>query len=110
MKQKKLLHGFQLIEKKEIKEIKVTAYRYQHLQSGADLMHYQCDDDNKVFMIGFKTVPEDNSGCPHILEHAAVLNGSKTILLKSTFMELIKGSMNTFVNAMTFSCRYAAIL
>ncbi len=57
---KKLLHGFQLIEKKEIKEIKVTAYRYQHLQSGADLMHYQCDDDNKVFMIGFKTVPEDN--------------------------------------------------
>ena len=102
MKQKKLLYGFQLIEKKEIKEIKVTAYRYQHLQSGAELMHYECDDDNKVFMIGFKTVPEDNTGCPHIMEHS-VLNGSKNFPAKSTFMELVKGSMNTFVNALTFT-------
>ena len=98
MKQKKLLSGFQLIEKREIKEIKVTAFRYQHLQSGAELIHYQCDDNNKVFMIGFKTVPENNSGCPHILEHS-VLNGSKNYPAKSTFMELVKGSMNTFVNA-----------
>lgn len=102
MKQKKLLYGFQLIDKKEIKEIKVTAYRYQHLQSGAELMHYECDDDNKVFMIGFKTVPEDNTGCPHIMEHS-VLNGSKNFPAKSTFMELVKGSMNTFVNALTFT-------
>ena len=102
MTQKKLLYGFQLIDKKEIKEIKVTAYRYQHLQSGAELMHYECDDDNKVFMIGFKTVPEDNTGCPHIMEHS-VLNGSKNFPAKSTFMELVKGSMNTFVNALTFT-------
>ncbi|MEN6444792.1 MAG: insulinase family protein [Candidatus Cloacimonas sp.] len=101
MKQQKLLHGFQLIEKKEIKEIKITVNHYQHLKSGAELIHYQCEDDNKVFMIGFKTIPEDNTGCPHILEHS-VLNGSKNFPAKSTFMELIKGSMNTFINAMTF--------
>jgi Zn-dependent M16 (insulinase) family peptidase len=52
-------------------------------------------------MIGFKTVPEDNTGCPHILEHS-VLNGSRNFPAKTTFMELVKGSMNTFINAMTF--------
>ncbi|MDY0151584.1 MAG: insulinase family protein [Candidatus Cloacimonas sp.] len=100
MKKKNLLHGFELIESREIKEIKTTAHRYKHVQSGAELIHYACEDNNKVFNIGFKTVPEDNTGCPHILEHS-VLNGSKNFPSKNTFMELIKGSMNTFINAMT---------
>jgi len=100
MKKQELIHGFSLLESREIKEIKTTAHRYLHKQSGAELIHYQCDDNNKVFNIGFKTVPEDNTGCPHILEHS-VLNGSKNFPSKNTFMELIKGSMNTFINAMT---------
>jgi Zn-dependent M16 (insulinase) family peptidase len=100
MKKMDLLHGFELIETREIKEIKTTAYRYKHLKSGADLIHFACDDNNKVFNIGFRTIPEDNTGCPHILEHS-VLNGSRNFPSKNTFMELIKGSMNTFINAMT---------
>ncbi len=100
MKKKEIIHGFQLLEQREIEEITTTAFRYKHLKSGADLIHYACEDSNKVFMIGFKTIPEDNTGCPHILEHS-VLNGSKNFPSKNTFMELIKGSMNTFINAMT---------
>ncbi|MDD2228911.1 MAG: insulinase family protein [Candidatus Cloacimonetes bacterium] len=100
MKKQESLHGFTLVESREIKEIKTIAHRYKHLKSGAELMYYACDDSNKVFMIGFKTIPEDDAGCPHILEHS-VLNGSKNFPSKSTFMELIKGSMNTFINAMT---------
>jgi len=100
MKKKEIIHGFQLLEQREIGEIKTTAFRYKHLKSGAELIHYACEDTNKVFMIGFKTIPEDNTGCPHILEHS-VLNGSKNFPSKSTFMELVKGSMNTFINAMT---------
>lgn len=100
MKNTSLRHGFELIETREIKEIKTIAYRYIHKQSGAELIHYACEDNNKVFQIGFKTVPEDDTGCPHILEHS-VLNGSKNFPSKNTFMELIKGSMNTFINAMT---------
>ncbi len=100
MKKKEIIHGFTLLETREIKEIKITAHRYLHQHSGAELIHYQCDDTNKVFNIGFKTIPEDDTGCPHILEHS-VLNGSKNFPSKNTFMEQIKGSMNTFINAMT---------
>jgi hypothetical protein len=102
MKKQTTKHGFELIESREIKEIKTTAHRYKHQKSGAELIHYACEDNNKVFMIAFKTIPEDNTGCPHILEHS-VLNGSKNFPSKNTFMELIKGSMNTFINAMTSS-------
>ncbi|GAB1468924.1 insulinase family protein [Candidatus Cloacimonadota bacterium] len=102
MKKQKSIHGFELLESREIKEIKTTAHRYIHHKSGAELMYYACDDSNKVFMIGFETIPEDDAGCPHILEHS-VLNGSKNFPSKNTFMELIKGSMNTFINAMTSS-------
>lgn len=100
MKKSQNLHGFELIESREITEIKVTAHRYLHTRSHAELIHYACADSNKVFMIGFKTVPENDTGCPHILEHC-VLNGSKNYPSKNTFMELLKGSMNTFINAMT---------
>ncbi len=100
MKKTQTLHGFELLETRAIAELKITAHRYLHTRSKAELIHYECDDNNKVFMIGFKTIPENNTGCPHILEHC-VLNGSKHYPSKNTFMELIKGSMNTFINAMT---------
>lgn len=100
MKKAKSIHGFELVQSQEIKEIKTTAHRYLHKQSGAELLHLECDDNNKVFNIAFKTIPEDDTGCPHILEHS-VLNGSKNYPAKGTFMELIKGSLNTFINAMT---------
>ncbi|PKN72711.1 MAG: peptidase M16 [Candidatus Cloacimonetes bacterium HGW-Cloacimonetes-3] len=102
MKKHETKHGFELIESREIKEIKTIAHRYKHLKSGAELIHYACEDNNKAFMVAFKTIPEDDTGCPHILEHS-VLNGSKNFPSKNTFMELIKGSMNTFINAMTSS-------
>ena len=69
MKKTQLMHGFEKIETRDIAELKVTAHRYMHRQSGAELIHYACEDTNKVFSIGFKTIPENNTGCPHILEH-----------------------------------------
>ncbi|MDD4667037.1 MAG: insulinase family protein [Candidatus Cloacimonetes bacterium] len=102
MKKTQLKHGFELLERREIKEIKVVAHQYRHQKSGAELLHLECDDANKVFNIAFKTIPEDNTGCPHIIEHS-VLNGSRNYPAKNTFMELVKGSLNTFINAMTSS-------
>ncbi|MDD4231163.1 MAG: insulinase family protein [Candidatus Cloacimonetes bacterium] len=102
MKKPKLLHGFELLQSQKIKELNCTYNRYRHQKSGADLIHLSCLDNNKAFNITFKTIPEDDTGCPHILEHS-VLNGSKNYPAKGTFMELIKGSLNTFINAMTSS-------
>lgn len=99
---KKANHGFILKRSQEIAEIKATAYLYEHEKSGAELMHLPCDDNNKVFCITFMTLPQDSTGCPHILEHS-VLNGSKHFPAKGTFNELTKGSLNTFINAMTGS-------
>ncbi|MCK9557197.1 MAG: insulinase family protein [Candidatus Cloacimonadaceae bacterium] len=100
MKKTKLLHGFELIQSQEISEINCNYNRYRHRKSGADLIFLACSDNNKAFNITFKTIPEDDTGCPHILEHS-VLNGSKNYPAKGTFMELVKGSLNTFINAMT---------
>ncbi len=100
MKKQAVRHGFALKEEREIREIKATANLYEHEKSGARLIHLACEDTNKVFCITFKTIPEDNTGCPHILEHS-VLNGSKNFPGKATFMELTKGSLHTFINAMT---------
>ncbi|MCB5246643.1 MAG: insulinase family protein [Candidatus Cloacimonetes bacterium] len=102
MKKQAVKHGFAHIETREIPEIAATAHYYEHMKSGARLVHLASEDNNKVFCATFKTVPTDNTGCPHILEHS-VLNGSKNFPAKSTFMELIKGSLHTFINAMTDS-------
>ena len=95
-------HGFILKESQELKELKITAHVYEHAKTGAELMHFANDDSNKVFCVTFMTLPEDSTGCPHILEHS-VLNGSKNFPAKSTFNELLKGSLHTFINAMTAS-------
>lgn len=95
-------HGFKLEQVTQIDEIKAVTYRMKHEKSGLKLFFIQNDDYNKVFMIGFRTPPPDSTGVPHILEHS-VLNGSRKFPAKDPFMELAKGSLNSFLNAMTFS-------
>lgn len=94
-------HGFTLKQEKQIKEINSIARVFEHNKSGAKLLQLENDDDNKVFSVSFRTPPEDNTGTPHILEHS-VLCGSRKFPLKEPFVELVKGSLNTFLNAMTF--------
>lgn len=94
-------HGFKLLEEKPLKELNSIARIFEHEKSGARLFHLENQDDNKVFSISFRTPPNDSTGVPHILEHS-VLCGSKKFPVKEPFVELIKGSMNTFLNAMTY--------
>ena len=74
---------------------------YRHIHSGAELLSLVNDDENKVFGITFRTPPADSTGVPHIMEHS-VLCGSRKYPLKDPFVELIKGSLNTFLNAFTY--------
>lgn len=94
-------NGFILKEEREIKEINSLTRVFEHEKTGASLLSLENDDDNKVFAIGFRTPPEDSTGLPHILEHS-VLCGSRKFPSKEPFVELLKGSLNTFLNAMTF--------
>lgn len=96
--------GFELLEEKEINEINSTARLYLHTQTGARLLSMSNDDENKVFGITFVTPPEDSTGLPHIMEHS-VLCGSRKYPLKEPFVELLKGSLNTFLNAFTMPDR-----
>lgn len=94
-------HGFRLLEERKIEEINSIGRLFVHEKTGARLLHLQNDDDNKVFSITFRTPPVDSTGLPHILEHS-VLCGSRKFKTKEPFVELAKGSLNTFLNAMTF--------
>lgn len=96
------LHGFTLLQENNVTELNGTATLYKHEKSGARLLHLGNDDDNKVFSIFFRTPPPDSTGVAHILEHS-VLCGSKKFPCKEPFVELMKGSLNTFLNAFTFS-------
>lgn len=94
--------NYTLIEQKEMKEYKATGYLFRHNQTGARVFYLQApEDDNKVFCISFCTPPANDEGIPHIMEHC-VLNGSRKYPVKEPFVELMKGSLNTFLNAMTF--------
>ncbi len=95
-------HGFKLIEKRFVKEVNADCYYFEHVKSGARLLKIAADDPNKTFCIAFKTTPETDCGTPHIMEHS-VLNGSENFPVKSPFDVLTKGSLNTFLNAMTGS-------
>jgi hypothetical protein len=95
-----VLHGFELIREQEIPELKSRARIWHHARTGAELLSIENDDENKVFGITFRTPPQDSTGVPHIMEHA-VLAGSEKYPLKEPFIELVKGSLATFVNAMT---------
>jgi len=95
------LAAYELISKTDIKDINSTGYLLKHKKTGARIMCMENDDDNKVFYVGFRTPPEDSTGVPHIIEHS-VLCGSDKYPAKDPFVELAKGSLNTFLNAMTY--------
>ena len=96
------LKAYELIEKKTLDEVKGTGYVLSHKKTKARVVVIENDDNNKVFSIGFRTPPADDTGVAHITEHS-VLCGSKKFPAKDPFVELAKGSLNTFLNAMTYS-------
>lgn len=95
------LHGFAVRERRELPELGGALYRMEHEQTGAELVWLDRADDNKTFAVAFKTLPRDDTGVFHILEHS-VLCGSKKYPTKEPFVELLKSSLQTFLNAFTF--------
>ena len=94
-------HGFELLREQEIRELNTQAKIFQHQKTGAELLSLSNDDENKVFGITFRTPPTDSTGVAHVLEHS-VLCGSQKYPVKEPFVELLKGSLQTFLNAMTY--------
>ncbi|MDO4326094.1 MAG: insulinase family protein [bacterium] len=93
--------GYQILSQKFLKEMNSTGVVLEHKKTGARVFAVMNDDENKVFSIGFRTPPTDSTGVAHILEHT-VLCGSEKFPVKDPFVELVKGSLNTFLNAMTY--------
>lgn len=93
--------AYQVIQEESIEELKSLGILLRHKKSGARLLVLSNEDNNKVFSIGFRTPPKDSTGVAHIIEHT-VLCGSKEFPAKDPFVELVKGSLNTFLNAMTY--------
>ena len=96
-----IFNGFKLIREQALPELNSAAQFYRHAKTGAELLSLVNDDENKVFGATFRTPPLNSTGVAHILEHA-VLCGSRKYPVKEPFVELMKGSLNTFLNAMTF--------
>ncbi len=94
-------YGFQLIREQNIPELRTNARLFRHAQTGAELLSLENDDENKVFGVSFNTPASNSTGLPHIMEHS-VLCGSRKYPVKEPFVELYKGSLQTFLNAMTF--------
>ena len=94
--------GYSLVEKRDLPDIRSVGYLYKHDKTGAEVLYLKNEDDNKAFNIAFRTPPYNDNGIAHIIEHS-VLNGSKKYPSKEPFVELLKGSLNTFLNAMTYS-------
>ena len=99
-----MVHGFKLIQTQDVDEVKSKSHIFEHLKTGAPLIYMSCEDDNKVFSIAFRTPPTDDTGVAHIMEHS-VLCGSKNFPSKEPFVDLLKGSLQTFLNAFTASDR-----
>ncbi len=95
------IKGYKLDYSRKIDDINSEGFVYTHEKTGAKAIVISNDDDNKVFCVGFRTPPKNSTGVAHILEHS-VLCGSKKYPLKDPFVELVKGSLNTFLNAMTY--------
>ncbi len=95
------LAQYELLKQERIEDIRSDGYLLRHKKSGARIMALLNEDENKVFNIAFRTPPEDSTGVAHILEHS-VLCGSRLFPAKDPFVELVKGSLNTFLNAMTY--------
>ena len=95
------LSAYTLIHEEYLDDIKSAGLIFRHKKSGARICVLSNSDENKVFCAGFRTTPENSTGVPHIIEHS-VLNGSKNFPSRDPFMQLAKGSLNTFLNAMTY--------
>lgn len=95
------LKAYEILKTEKLTDIQSTGYILRHKKSGARVTVISNTDENKVFYIGFRTPPEDETGVPHIIEHT-VLCGSDKFPVKDPFVELVKGSLNTFLNAMTY--------
>jgi len=93
--------GFLVKRIEQIPEIRVTAYELEHIATGAKVLHLHCEDRENLYAIAFRTPPQDSTGLPHILEHA-VLAGSKNYPVKDAFNELLRGTLQTFINAFTY--------
>lgn len=93
--------AFKLIKRQQLKTLNATGYLYEHIKTKAQIIYIDDKSEEKVFSIALKTPIEDDSGLPHILEHT-VLAGSRKYPSKEPFLELMKGSVNTFVNAMAY--------
>ncbi len=98
------MHDFKKIDSRDLPDFKGIGTIYEHSKTGAKLLHLGCEDDNKAFMVSFRTFIENSNGVPHILEHS-VLCGSENFPVKEPFVDLMRGSLNTFLNAMTFDDR-----
>lgn len=96
--------AYEVIEQDIVEEYGAYCTLYRHKKSGAELLSVSVDDDNKVFGITLRTPPEDSTGVPHILEHS-VLCGSRKYTTKDPFVHLLKGSLQTFLNAFTYPDR-----
>lgn len=95
------LNTYEVLQTADLSDLKSKGTLLKHKKSGARVLLMENDDENKVFTIGFRTPPSDSTGVPHIMEHS-VLCGSKEFPVKDPFVELVKGSLNTFLNAMTY--------
>ena len=98
------VYGFERVWTEEIKELQGRATLYRYRRNGAEVLSVENDDENKVFGACFRTPPRDSTGVAHILEHS-VLNGSRKYPVKEPFVELLKGSVQSFLNALTFPDR-----
>ncbi len=98
-----VIKGFEKVRSDHVQELGIEGTLFRH-RSGCQVIYLRCNDENKVFMISFSTPPKDSSGLPHIMEHS-VLCGSRKYPVKEPFVELLKGSIHTFLNAFTYPDR-----
>ena len=96
-----VIHGFTVLSRTPLDELEAVLWQLEHKKSGARLVWLEREEENKTFCIAFQTQPSDDTGIFHILEHS-VLCGSDRYPVKEPFVELLKSSLNTFLNAMTF--------
>ena len=94
--------GFLLVKKEHVAANGAELYTLRHQKTGAELLYFDRADENRTFAVSFKTLPQDDTGVFHILEHS-VLNGSRKYPVKEPFVSLLQSSMQTFLNALTFS-------
>lgn len=96
-----MLHGFKVLRVEALPGVRITAYEIEHEKTGAKVLHLHSDDRENLYAIGFRTPPADSTGLPHILEHS-VLAGSEKYPLKDVFKELMRSTLQTFINAFTY--------